>query len=108
MSEVSYQSFLPATGAAVGAELFVPLPRAAVRTRRKDATTTLRVRVSPRQAKWLSRVAAESGAGVDADAVVRAMLDVARELDVDWAMLAGGGMLREAVRTSVRVRREGG
>jgi hypothetical protein len=35
---------------------------------------------------------------------VRAMLDVATHLDVDWALLAGGSSVREAVRRSLLVR----
>jgi hypothetical protein len=36
---------------------------------------------------------------------VRALVDLGMELEIDWAMLAGGKSLRAAVREAVLVRR---
>jgi hypothetical protein len=106
VSEVSYQSFLPG-GAADAGSRFEALPGDAISTRGKDATQKLTIRVSKKQRRWLDRVAAGSGDGVDQDAVVRCLIDLGRQLEVDWALIAGGGQLRDAVRDAVRVRRTG-
>ncbi len=103
MSEVSYQSILAPAARADGGT-FAPLPPGAVATRRKQATKTATVSLSKAQLAWLDHVAAVSGRGIDRDAVVRALVDVGRHLDVDWALLAGGAAMRAAVRDAVRVR----
>jgi hypothetical protein len=103
MSEVSYQTFLTDIGR-LGAERFVPLAPGALATRRKDADRKLTVRISKQQARWLEHIDGIAGKGIDADAVVRALIDLGRELDVDWAMLAGAPSVREAVADAVRVR----
>jgi hypothetical protein len=103
MSEVSYQTFLTDIGR-LGAERFVPLAPGALATRRKDADRKLTVRISKQQARWLEHIDGITGKGIDADAVVRALIDLGRELDVDWAMLAGAPSVREAVADAVRVR----
>jgi hypothetical protein len=105
VSEVTYRAFLEDAGAGRAAGAFAELDDDAIATRRKDADRRLTVRVSKRQARWLERVDGVTGDGVDAGDVVRALLDLGRELDVDWALIARGGQLREAVRGSVRVRR---
>lgn len=104
MTDVSYQAIL---GGPAGrrAAAFVPLPDDAIATPAKKATKTVGVAVSKKQREWLDQVAAESGRGIDRDAVVRALIDLGRELDVDWALLAGDDAMRAAVRHSVRVRR---
>lgn len=104
MSEVSYQAILRGGGAEKGSA-FVALGPSAIGTRRKDAAASVTVKVSKAQRRWLDQVAAESGRGIDADAVVRALVDLGRELDVDWALLAGAENMRDAVRDAVRVRR---
>jgi hypothetical protein len=93
-----------AGGAAPGA-VYVRLGEGAITTRRKDARREVTVAVSKAQARWLREVAEISGRGIDEGAVVRALLDLGAELDVDWAVLAGGGSLRAAVREAVMVRR---
>jgi len=103
MSEVSYQTFLSDVGR-MGAERFVPLVPGALGTRRKDADRKLTVRISKQQARWLEDIEGITAKGIDADAVVRALIDLGRELDVDWAMLAGGAAVRQAVADAVRVR----
>ena len=103
MSEVSYQTFLSDIGR-LGTERFVPLAPGALGTRRRDADRKLTVRISKQQARWLEHVEGITGRGIDADAVVRALIDLGRELDVDWAMLAGGPSVRDAVADAVRVR----
>lgn len=105
MSEISYQSFLEDGPGTPPEPPFIALPQTAITTRPREADRTLKVRVSKRQAKWLRQVSGQAGKGVDEDAVVRALIDLGRELDVDWALIVGGGMLRDAVRESVRVRR---
>jgi len=103
MSEVSYQTFLSYVGR-LGAERFVALPPGILATRRKDADRKLTVRISKQQARWLEYIEGITGKGIDTDAVVRALIDLGRELDVDWAMLAGGASVREAIADAVRVR----
>ena len=105
MSSVSYTSMLEREPG--GRARFEPLPEDAISTRRKDAKRTLEVRVSKRQAAFLKEVEETAGGGIDADATVRALLDLAMRLDVDWALLSGGAALRSAVRDAVRVRRPG-
>jgi hypothetical protein len=103
MSEVSYQTFLSDIGRP-GGERFVALPPDALSTRRKDADRKLTVRISRQQARWLDHVEGITGKGIDADAIVRALLDLGQELDVDWAMLAGAPSVRAAIAEAVRVR----
>jgi len=113
MSNVSYQAILdepaarPAAAPSHPAVTFAPLRPGAVATRRKDARKTVRVRLSRTQADWLRHVRKVSGGTASADAVVRALLDIARELDVDWAALRTGAELRAAVAEAVGVRRQG-
>lgn len=104
MSRVSYQSFLDDESGPGRNASFRPLGEADVATRRKDARRELTVAISKRQARWLREMDEISGRGVDADALVRAMLDLAAQLDVDWALMAGGASVRAAVRTAVLVR----
>lgn len=103
MSEVSYQTFLADAGLA-GSAPFVALPPDALSTSRKDANRKISVRVSKQQAKWLDHVEDVTGKGIDTDAVVRVLIDLGRELDIDWAMTAGAPALRTAVHNAVRIR----
>jgi len=106
VSAVSYQSILGGPlGARQQSTTFVALPEDAIATRRKEATRTVSTAVSRRQARWLREVAGVSGKGIDEAAVVRALVDLGMQLDVEWELLAGGAAVREAVRRSVRVAR---
>ncbi len=104
MSEVSYQTFLSDIGR-LGSERFVPVDPGELATRRKDADRKLTVHISKQQAKWLDHVEAITGKGIDEEAVVRVLIDLGRQLEVDWAMTAGAPALRAAVADAVRVRR---
>lgn len=105
---VSYQAILAATEAAPAeATVFVPLGEDALATRRRDASKPVRVTLSKAQLDWLRRVEKQSGKGVDADAVLRTLVDVGRALDVDWSAVGSPAQLREAVRAAVRVRSGG-
>jgi hypothetical protein len=104
MSDVSYQAFL-ADAIRPGTDTFVPLGPDALATTRKEADRALKVRISKPQAKWLEQVEEVTGKGIDTDAIVRALIDLGRELDIDWAMTAGAPALRDAMRDAVRVRR---
>lgn len=104
MRRVSYQSMLGARGDGP-AGAYVRLGETAIATRRKDARRTVEVALSKPQARWLREAVALSGAGIDEGAVLRALVDLGMELEIDWAMLAGGKALRAAVRESVMVRR---
>lgn len=99
MTPVSYQSMLPSEGGGA-AEAFEPLPDGAIATRRKDAKVTITLRVSKAQRAWLREVASVSGKGIDEDVVARALIDLGKELPVDWALLAGARSARQAVRSS--------
>jgi hypothetical protein len=87
---------------------YAPLGEEAIATRRRDAKRELTVLLSKEQVRWLREVEELAGQGIDASAVVRALVDLGRELDVDWTILARGPELRRAVRESVLVRRDGG
>lgn len=105
MKRVTYQGILapsPAPG------VYVRLGPEAITTRRKDARKEITVSVSAPQARWLREIGEVTGEGIDRDAVLRALIDLGMELDVDWPLLARGKMLRRAVRDAVMVRREGG
>ncbi len=107
MARVTYQAILDGPDEPGGRPpgRFAPLPEDAVATRRKDAKRELSVRVSAAQLRWLKEIEELSGSGIDASAVVRALLDVGRELGVDWSLLGSRGELRAAVRDAVAVRR---
>jgi len=102
MSRVTYQGMLDGRG---DDGVYVRLGAGTIRTRRKDADVRMKVTVSAPQRRWLEEVEAVTGGNVDADAVVRALLDLGMELDVDWPLIARGKMLRAAVRDAVMVRR---
>ena len=104
MRPVSYQAMLEGFPAGPGST-YVRLDGTAITTRRKDAGREITVAISKAQARWLRDVEELSGRGIDGAAVVRALVDLGMELDVDWAVLAGGKSLRAAVREAVMVRR---
>ncbi len=106
MRRVSYQSVLGSeTGGPAG--VYVRLGDAAIGTRRKDARHDLTVALSKPQERWLKEALALSGPDIDEGAVLRALIDLGMELDVDWPVIASGKSLRSAVRESVMVRRTG-
>ena len=109
MARVSYQAMLGDgdEGRPTDRAAFAPLREEAIATRRRDAKRELTVLLSKEQVRWLREVEELAGQGIDASAVVRALVDLGRELDVDWTVLARGPELRLAVRRSVLVRREG-
>jgi hypothetical protein len=101
---VSYQSMLgePAGGPAGS---YVRLGDAAIGTRRKDARREVAVALSKPQRRWLREAVELSGPDIDEGAVLRALVDLGMELDIDWAVLARGRAMRAGVRESVVVRR---
>ena len=101
---VSYQGVLGAPdGSPQG--VYARLGESAIGTRRKDARREITVALSKPQRRWLRHAVETSGSGVDEGAIVRALVDLGMELDLDWAVLASGKSLRGAVRDSVMVRR---
>lgn len=104
MRRVSYQSVL---GAPTGppASVYVRLGDDAIRTKRKDARREVTVALSKPQTAWLKEALALSGPDIDEGAVIRALVDLGAELDIDWAVIVSGKSLRAAVRESVMVRR---
>lgn len=102
---VSYQAMLRRDVEAAPLGGYVSLRPEAIATRRKSADRDVNVTVSKAQRRWLREVEELSGRGIDRAAVVRALLDLGMELEVDWAVLAGGKALRAAVREAVLVRR---
>lgn len=104
---VTYQAMLGETaGPPAGA--YVRLGDGAIGTRRKDARKEVTVALSKPQRRWLREAVELSGPDVDEGAVLRALVDLGTELDIDWAVLASGKGLRAAVRESVMVRRRAG
>jgi len=104
MGRVSYQAILP-TPAEASPAAWRPLGPETIATRRRDADRKLTAQVSKAQARWLRDAQRLAGTGIDADAIVRALIDLGREIDLDWSAIDGAGALREAVRRSVLVRR---
>ncbi len=104
---VSYQSMLGAPAGATSGT-YVRLGESAIGTRRKDGRKDVTVALSKPQHRWLKEAVELSGPAVDQGAVLRALVDLGMELDVDWAVLASGKSLRQAVRDSVMVRRRVG
>lgn len=102
---VTYQSPAGASRDAAAAGTYVRLGEGAITTRRKDAGKTIEVAVSAPQRRWLREATDLSGAGIDEGQVVRALIDLGMQLDLDWAVIAKGRSLRGAVRESVMVRR---
>jgi hypothetical protein len=105
VSRVTYQAILHPEPE--GRERFARLDDGAIATRRRDASKALSVRLSREQARWLRDIEERGGGGVDAGAVLRALVDLAAELDIDWTRLSGGAELRAEVRRAVLVRRRG-
>lgn len=104
MIQVTYQSALGGVNAA-GTGVYVRLGDAAVRTRRRDASREVTVSLAKTQSRWLKEVTELSGPDIDGSAVVRALIDLGMELEIDWPVIASGTALRSAVRESVMVRR---
>lgn len=104
---VSYQGVL-GSGDGPPQAVYVRLGEGTITTRRKEARRELTVTLSKAQRRWLREATELSGAGVDEDAIIRALVDLGMQLDIDWAVLAGGKALRGAVRESVMVRRPAG
>jgi hypothetical protein len=87
---------------------FIRVDEGAISTRRRDAQRKVWVKLSPEQERWLREIEESSAKGVDAGAVLRALLDLAAEFDIDWTRLSDGSELRAAVRDAVLVRRRDG
>lgn len=105
MSRISYQGILgPGAGERTPAG-YARLGSNTITTRRKDARRSVRVELSKTQVLWLTEVEELTGDGIDIDAIVRALIDLGMELDIDWPLVAGGRMLRQQVRDAVLVRR---
>ena len=108
MRRVSYQGMFGPGGAPGGGPpggVYVRLGDDAIGTRRKEARTEVRFEISKAQARWLKDAVEMSGPGIDEGQVLRAVVDLGMELDIDWAVIVRGKALRAAVRESVMVRR---
>ena len=104
MRRVSYQSVLGApTPETVG--VYVRLGDAAIGTRRKDARGEVTVALSKPQGRWMKEAVELSGPDIDEGAILRALVDLGMELEIDWPVIASGKSLRAGVRESVMVRR---
>ena len=105
MRRVSYQGMLGEGGGAPPGGVYVRLGEDTIRTRRKESRKEVRFEISKAQARWLKDAVELSGPGIDEGQVLRALVDLGMELDVDWAVIVRGTALRAAVRESVMVRR---
>lgn len=105
MRRVSYQGVLGGAPGAPGEGVYVRLGPDAIGTRRKDARRDVTVALSKAQGRWLREAVALSGPSIDDGAVLRALVNLGTELEIDWPLIARGKALREAVRDSVMVRR---
>jgi hypothetical protein len=95
MSRVSYQVAFDRSDAMPPA--FEALDADAIDTRKRDAKVHFAVDVSRRQARWLKNAG-------DADAIIRALVDLGMELRIDWNAVKTSGDLRAAVRDAVLIR----
>ena len=102
---VSYQSVLGGETGAQPAGVYVRLGEGTIGTRRKDVRKEVTVEISKPQRRWLKDALELSGPDIDEGAVLRALIDLGMELEIDWAVIARGKALRAAVRESVMVRR---
>ena len=105
MRRVSYQGMLGEGGGPPPGGVYVRLGEDTIRTRRKEARKEARFEISKAQARWLKDAVELSGPGIDEGQVLRALVDLGMELDVDWAVIVRGTALRAAVRETVMVRR---
>lgn len=103
MSRVSYRAMLDS--APVAPPAFGELDADAIGTRRRDATVRGQAHFSKRQVRFLRSAA--SGGGVDPEDILRALVDLAMELEIDWPGLTRPAELRDAIRGSVLVRHPG-
>lgn len=97
MSRVSYQVAFDRPDAMQPA--FEALDPDTIDTRKRDAKVRIAVDLSKRQARWLKT----AGAG-NADAVLRALVDLGMQLHIDWNAVKTSGDLRAAVREAVLIR----
>lgn len=104
MSRVSYRVMLDRAPGSPAA--FRQLHSDAIDTRRRDATVRAQTHLSKRQIRWL-RDAASKSRGVDPEDIIRAMVDLAMELEINWPGVTRPTELREAIRDSVLVRHAG-
>ncbi len=100
MSRVTYRVMLDS--APGPRPTFRQLDAEAIGTRRRDATVRAQVSLSKRQVRWL-RGAAAKGGGLHPEDIIRAAVDLAMELDVDWSSMARPTDLRDAVRGAVLI-----
>jgi hypothetical protein len=100
MSRVSYRVMLDSTPGP--RPTFRQLDAGAIATRRRNATIRAQVSLSKRQVRWLRVTAAKSG-GLHPEDLIRAAVDLAMELEIDWSSVARPTELRDAVRSAVLV-----
>ena len=106
MRRVSYQSALGADATPPEpTSVYVRLGEEAIVTRRKAARHEVTFDVSKAQRLWLKEAVSLSGEPIDRGAVLRALVDLGMELEIDWSSITKGRELRQAVRESVMVRR---
>lgn len=104
MRRISYQSALGAD-APEPTGVYVRLGDEAIATRRKAARHEVTFEVSKAQRRWLKDAVSLSGEPIDQGAVLRALVDLGMELEIDWTTISKGKGLRQAVRESAMVRR---
>lgn len=99
MSRVSYQVALAHTD--VAAPAFEALDPGTIDTRKRDGVVRASVKLSKRQARWLN----DASAGADTGAVLRALVDLGMEFQIDWSAITKSADVRDAVREAVLIRR---
>jgi hypothetical protein len=104
MRRISYQSALGADTHEITG-VYVRLGDEAIATRRKAARHEVTFEVSKAQRRWLKDAVSLSGEPIDQGAVLRTLVDLGMELEIDWTTVSKGKALRQAVRESAMVRR---
>jgi hypothetical protein len=104
MSRVSYRVMLDRAPGMQAA--FRQLQPDAIDTRRRDATVRAQAHLSKRQVRWLREASSTSG-GVEPEDIIRAVVDLAMELEIHWPDVTRPTELREAIRHSVLIRHAG-
>ena len=99
MSRVSYQVALDRTD--TPAPMIGALDPGAIDTRKRDGVVRVSVKLAKRQTRWLQ----DAAAGTDTGTVLRALVDLGMELDIDWGAITKPAEVRAAVRDAVLIRR---
>lgn len=76
-------------------------PPAFILPRRRQASESLRVRLTPEQLYWLRLAAARAGGKIDESAIVAAGIALLERLPIDWRRIASRTDLAQALNRAI-------